>query len=904
MFNRLETGSTPDKTLTPAMRQYVEQKKRVGDAILLFRMGDFYETFYEDAVLCSKVLGIALTSRSKAADPIPLAGIPYHALDAYLRKLVTAGYRVAISEQLEDPKEAKGVVRRDVVRIVTAGTLTEEGLLNERDDNFLAAICIRGDSAGMAMVELASGRFEVLDVSPDTLLDELVRAQVAELLVDDERDGPAQGVAKQVGELCGTTITRRPLHEFSRFQAEKSLLAHFQVSTLAGFGFDCGTGFPTDRIDASLCAAGCVVQYLQETQKTSLGHITALRRRVSGDSLQIDHNSFRSLEIERTLRSGRREGTLLWAVDRTVHPIGGRRLAHWLRAPLTCGADIAARHDAVGYLVDTDLIRAQVRKALKSMADVERIAGRVALGRATPRDLRALGSTLDALPAVGELLGDCRAGILTEAAGDFEGHGDLADLLRRAIRSDPAPTLREGGVMADGFDEELDRLRAIGRDGKGALAEYQQRESKRTGLGSLLRVGFNRVFGYYLEVPNSAKDRVPPEYVRKQTIKNAERYITDELKKYETEVLNAEKRAIELEVQLFERVRQQVADGLQPLMRLAEAIGRLDCLAGLAELAIQRRYVRPEFVSENKLDIRDGRHPVLDQTLADSFVPNDCAMSEPDATLFVITGPNMAGKSTYIRQVALLSLLAQIGSFVPARKMTLSVVDRIFARVGSSDEIMRGRSTFMVEMTETANILHNATERSLVVLDELGRGTSTFDGLSLAWAITEHLASEIKCRCLVATHYHEMTELAQLLKGVRNYNVAVREIAPEPRALARANSPRPADPSHEEGIVFLHAIVEGGASKSYGIHVARLAGIAKPVIERSREVLDELQRGFERESRGAQLSRKKTKDDAQLSLFRQPGDELLDALRDLDIDKLTPLEALRKLAALKERLRE
>ena len=872
------TPATLSDALTPAMRQYIEQKRRVGDAILLFRMGDFYETFYDDAVLCSKVLGIALTSRSKGENAIPLAGIPYHALDSYLGKLVAAGFKVAISEQLEDPKQAKGVVRRDVVRIVTAGTLTDETLLNDRDDNVLASICIRGTEAGLAFVELAGGRFEVVDVSCENLLDQLVRMRPAEVLIDDERGGAAQSIAEQLRRLCGTATTRRALHEFSAFQAEKSLLEHFQVATLAGFGFD--------GITASLCAAGVVLQYLRETQKTALSHIASLRRRATTDHVQIDHNSWRSLEIERTLRGATHEGSLLHAVDRTVHPIGGRRLRHWLRTPLTHPEEILCRQDAVaGFVADT-LARNRIRQRLKGMADIERIAARVALARASPRDLNSLGRTLSVLPSIVEVFSDAGGSFLQTVSTDLSGLTELAELLRRAIRDDPATGLREGGFIAEGYDAELDRLRAIGADGQQWLADYQRRQIERTGIQSL-RAGFNRVFGYYLEIPNSARGQAPPDYIRKQTVKNAERYITEELKNYETEVLTAQERANELEYTLFERVRQQVGEWMQPLMRVADALGRLDCVAGLAELAVERRYVRPMIVEDGRLELHDARHPVLDQTLGDAFVPNDTLMIGPDARVFVITGPNMAGKSTYIRQVALLTLLAQVGSFVPAESMSFSLVDRIFARVGSSDEIMRGQSTFMVEMTEAANILHNATRASLVVLDELGRGTSTFDGLSLAWAITEHLANVVQCRTLVATHYHELTELSALLRNVRNYNVAVREY--------------PATEGREAGIIFLHKIIDGGASQSYGIHVARLAGIPPAVIQRSREVLDELQRGFAKESHSPQLARKKTRDDAQLPLFRDPGEELLEGLRSVDPDRITPIEALQKLQEWKAR---
>jgi DNA mismatch repair protein MutS len=860
------------------MRQYAEQKNRVGDAILLFRMGDFYETFYDDAILCSKVLGIALTSRNKHDDnPVPLAGIPYHALDSYLGRLVAAGYRVAISEQLEDPKQAKGVVRRDVVRIVTAGTLTDENLLDDRDDNVLGCVCVRGSAAGVAVVELASGRLEVAEVTAGDVLDHLIRARPAELLIDDDRSRDVESVADRVREACGAAVTRRPLHEFSAYQAERALLEHFRVATLAGFGFE--------SMDVALCAAGGAIQYLQETQKTALSHITAVRRRQEADHVWIDHSSWRSLEIECTLRGGTHEGSLLHAIDRTVHPLGARKLRHWLREPLRSREKIMGRYDGVALLAGEALMRGRLRQRLRTLADVERITGRVALGRASPRDLNALGRTLQAFPTLGEDLKGCGATLLESVAVDLSGLSELAELLCDAIRDQPPNNLREGGFIADGFDAELDRLRAIGHDGQQWLADYQRRESQRTGIPSL-KAGFNRVFGYYLEISNSARGEVPPEYVRKQTVKNAERYITEELKNYENEVLTAQERAKEMEYTLFERVRGQVAQWTKPLLKAGDALGRLDCLAGLAELAVERRYVRPEIVDDGRLEIRDGRHPVLDQTLGDAFVPNDTLMNE-EACIFIITGPNMAGKSTYIRQVALLTLLAQVGSFVPAESMSFSLLDRIFARVGSTDEIMRGQSTFMVEMTEAANILHNATKSSLVILDELGRGTSTFDGLSLAWAITEHLANSVPCRTLVATHYHEMAELADLLRNVRNYNVAVREYPPTGE--------------RDGGIVFLHKIVEGAASQSYGIHVARLAGIPAPVIERSREVLDELQRAFERESRSPKMAGKKTRDDAQLPLFRDSGEELLQLLREIDLNKTTPMDALQRLQEWKAR---
>jgi len=827
---------------TPAMRQYVEQKQRVGDAILLFRMGDFYETFYEDAILCAKVLGIALTSRAKGENPIPLAGIPYHALDSYLRRLVAAGYKVAISEQLEDSKLAKGVVRRDVVRIVTAGTLTDESLLEERDESTLASICIHGAAAGLAIAELAAGRLEVADVATDALLDELARLRPAELLIDEERGGAGEGLGNELRPLIGAAVTRRPTLEFSTYAAEKTLMDHFAVATLSGFGFGAMT--------PSLCAAGALLQYLHETQRTALRHITTIKHRIAGGHMQLDHFTSAGLEIERTLRGGQREGSLLHAIDRTVHPIGARKLRTWLRRPLVIAGDITARQDAVATLVHDEPCRQRMRQRLRAMTDVERIVARVALARASPRDLAGLCQTLAALPAVAAELSLADDPLLAEIAIDMGGLDDLADMLKRSIRSDAPLSLREGGVIADGYDNELDRLRVISRDGEGWLAEYQRKEVQRTGLPSL-KVGFNRVFGYYIEVPHSGRDRIPPDYVRKQTVKNAERYITEELKRYETDALLAKDRANELEVSLFEQVRERVAACIEPLQRLADALGRLDAIAGLAELAVERRFVRPQLVADGGLEIHDGRHPVLDQTLADAFVPNDTMMSASDARVFIITGPNMAGKSTYIRQVALLTILAQIGSFVPARRMALSLVDRVFARVGSADEIMKGRSTFMVEMTEAANILHNATPQSLVVLDEIGRGTSTFDGLSLAWSITEHLALNLRCRSLVATHYHELIELGKALPSVRNCNAAVRESGGD----------------GQDGIVFLHRIIEGGAGRSYGITVARLAGIPPQIIARSREVLQELQQGFARQRHTPRITVPKRNDEKPLPLF-------------------------------------
>ncbi len=866
--------SGTDAAVTPAMRQYAEQKAQVPDAILFFRMGDFYEMFYEDAKIASRVLGLALTSRSKGESPIPLAGIPYHALESYLSKMVNAGYKVAISEQVEDPKQARGVVKRAIVRIVTPGTLTDEALLDQQADNYLAAISPGNGQVGLACVELSTGAFFAELLDRGQVMDELVRLRPAELLVPETDIDRHDESARQFRELTGGTVCQRAGHVFGPHQAEQTLHKHFGVSTMAGFGFE--------HMDASLCAAGAILDYLQETQKANLFHIVNIRRRTSDQYVQIDHSTWRSLEIERTLRQGTREGSLLGAIDETVNPMGSRLLKRWLCFPLRVAEDIIARQDAISELsTDTARLR-EIRRIIRRIGDFERITARLGLGRASPRDLAGLSRAVSQLQPLREQLGGVTAVMLSQLSESLGGLDELADLLSRSIRPDAPMTMHEGGIIASGYNEELDRIRCIGSDGQRWLADYQAREIQRTGISSL-KVGFNKVFGYYIEVTNTYRSRVPADYVRKQTVKNAERYITDELKRYETGVLTAEERANQLEHELFDEVRGQACRYITALQRAADSVAVIDVLAGLAQVALNRAYTRPELVEADVLEITEGRHPVLEQTLAERFVPNDCAFDESAQRLLIVTGPNMSGKSTYIRQVALLVLVAQTGSFVPAQSMRWGLVDRIFARVGASDEITRGQSTFMVEMIEAANILNNATRQSLIVLDEIGRGTSTFDGLSLAWAITEHIAVNIRCRTLFATHYHELTELAELLGGVKNYNVAVRE--------------------WQDEVVFLHKIVEGGTDKSYGVHVARLAGIPPEVVERSKEVLAELERSFARESRTPRMSRRRTKRDDQMLLFADPNEEIIRKLREVDVDSTTPLDALRILKELQDSAR-
>jgi DNA mismatch repair protein MutS len=882
-MSKANTNSkTATQQLTPAMRQYHEQKAAVPDALLLFRMGDFYELFYEDAEIASRILGIALTSRSK--EPyIPLAGIPYHALESYLPKLVQAGHKVAVSEQTEDPKQAKGVVKREIVRIITAGTLTDDNLLDQSADNYLACVCFREKEVGLAFVELSTGAFQVQQVTPDEIADELVRLQPAELLLADsgiDKQHPLQKIL--AGESDGgqllpeTTITKRSDYLFDSYQAEQTLCKHFGVSTLEGFGFD--------HIDAALSAAGAIIEYLGETQKTSLKHIIKLTRRFPRDYVWIDQSTWRSLEVERTLRSGSTAGSLLKAVDRTASAMGSRCLRRWLIAPLRDPEAISRRQQAIADLLADPHQLQNIREHLDQLADIERITARLGVGRATPRDLVALGRTVQTVDNLAGQLDDFEqqeqmktralCPFLQERREAIKGQRELGDYLTNALSDNPPLTMNEGGIIASGFDEELDRLRCVGTDGQQWLAEFQAREIKRTGIPSL-KVGFNQVFGYYIEITNTHRDRAPAEYVRKQTLKNAERYITEELKNYETEVLTARDKANTREAELFEQIRQYAVEQIARLQTLALAVAEIDAIAGLACLADRQRYVRPEITDQRVLEISEGRHPVLEQTLAEKFVPNDTTLGRnKDAlnSLMIITGPNMAGKSTYIRQIALLTLLAQTGSFVPAAAMRFKPVDRIFARVGASDEITRGQSTFMVEMTEAANILNNAGPDSLVIIDELGRGTSTFDGLALAWALAEHLANRIGCLAFFATHYHELTQLEQYLKGVVNYNVAVREWAEE--------------------VIFLHRIVPGSADRSYGVHVAKLAGVNSEVIYRSREILAELESNFSSTSRAPKRAAKRTRPDDQMMLFSDPQEEVLKEIRQTDPDNLTPLQAL------------
>lgn len=851
--------------VSPMMQQYFDAKAACPDALLLFRMGDFYELFYDDAKTAARVLGLALTSRDKGENPVPMAGFPYHQLESYLGKLIGSGLRAAICEQMEDPRQAKGIVKREVTRIVSPGTLTDDALLDPRKSNFLAAIVAGGekpaDIVGVAWVELSTGRFLAAQFPRSRLADELARIAPVECLVADDEASSAWPLAD------GVVQTRRPAWSFAHRAACESLEKHFGTNTLAGYGF-------ADDDVAAVRAAGAVLDYLTETQKSSLAHIDRLTPYRSGTALEIDESTRRSLEISRTLREGSREGSLLAVLDRTITAMGSRLLAEWVANPLTSQEAIESRLDAVGEWVSHQGPATELREQLRKVYDVERLLARVSTGRATPRDLSFLGRTLRTLPAIKARLTSRSSALLNRLEGELDLCPDVRSKLEAALEDDCPLVSKEGGFVRAGFSPELDALRELASGGKQWIARYQADEAARCGIPSL-KVGFNSVFGYYLEITHTHRDKVPEHYIRKQTVKNAERYITPELKEYEEKVLAADDKAKELEHELFLELREAVAAAARRLRASADVLAQVDVLAALASLASDRGYCRPRLSDVPVLHIADGRHPVLDALRPDgSFVPNDLAAGPDDGLVLLITGPNMAGKSTYIRQVALIVLMAQVGSFVPASSATIGLADRIFARVGASDELSRGQSTFMVEMTETARILNTATARSLVILDEIGRGTSTYDGVSLAWSVVEYLHDHVGCRTLFATHYHELTDLAQSLAQVRNLNVAVRE--------------------WQDELVFLHKIVAGAADKSYGIHVARLAGVPREVLERAKQVLARLEDDHLDERGKSKLARrsKLRNGDLQLTLFGPAEHPLLDKIRAVDVNHLTPLEAL------------
>ncbi len=876
--------------LTPMLQQYLEIKNQHPETILFYRMGDFYEMFFDDAVEAAKILGITLTSRGNKGDEerIPMCGVPHHSASSYLARLIKAGKRVAICEQMEDPGQSKGLVRREVVRVVSPGLILEDQLLEDKENLFLAAIARHDKLLGLSLLDLSTGEFAAGEFTgQEQLLDELCRINPSEILLPaqpEESGNPGRGEAVSplaetdlAARLPRCCLTFRPAEEFQAARGRELLLEHFRTVNLAGFG--------CEHFQAGLGAAGALLSYLQQTQKSELSHLEKLRPIEHENVLLLDESSRRNLELNTTISDGRREGSLLDTLDLTRTPMGARQLKKSLLSPLKDVQAINQRLDAVeSLLLDPELSR-RLDTALATVYDLERLNSRAVLGRANARDLAALGTSLAQLPPIKELLSDC-SGLLGELGREIDDLAELHQLLTTAIRDDAPVSLREGNLIRPGFNAELDELASIQRDGKELIAGLEARERERTGIGNL-KVGYNRVFGYYLEVSRGKLAEVPDDFIRKQTLVNAERFITPELKEFESKVSGAEERRLELEYRLFCEIRDRVAAAGSRILQSAACLALIDMLAALARCAAQFRYTRPEVNNDPQIVIAEGRHPVIERSLPPGrFVPNDIHLDQGDKEVMIITGPNMAGKSTVLRQSALIVLMAQMGSFVPAERATIGVVDRIFTRVGAMDDLRRGQSTFMVEMSETANILNNATPQSLVILDEIGRGTSTFDGLAIAWAVAESLVHKdgLGVKTMFATHYHELTELAATEDRVHNFHIAVRE--------------------WNDSIVFLHKLLPGGVSRSYGIQVAALAGVPPPVVARAKELLHNIEQGeFTRQGQpriaGAGADEPGTAHPSQLRLFSE-DDPLRRRLAEVTPDNLAPLDALKILYELKQ----
>jgi DNA mismatch repair protein MutS len=869
-----------DTSPTPMMEQYFRIKELHRDALLFFRLGDFYEMFYEDAKVAAPVLDIALTSRQK----VPMCGVPYHAVTSYLPKLLRAGFKVAICEQVEDPKAAKGVVRREVIKVLTPGTAVEVETEEAKEGTFIASLALDDGGWGLALVDLAAGEVRTIEgtwAEAKVLADELFKAAPKEVLYPEGTDDALRRVLPIDGE-GGAALSPAEGWLFDPPQAARVVLEHFGARSLAGFGLE--------EKPRAVAAAGALIAYVKRVRQDSLALVHRISYLNPAGELVLDATTVRNLELVRNLRDGRLKGTLLDVVDFTVTAPGGRLLRAWLLRPLRDAAAIVARQDAVAEALGATIARRELRETLKGVLDLERLAGKIALGAAHPRDLVALKRSLAPLPHVRRDLASLSSGLFKAMTERWDDGADIADLVDRAILDEPAFLLTEGGIIRDAWNADLDDLRAVSRSGKTFIAQLESRERERTGIGSL-KVRFNKVFGYYIEVTKPHLPQVPADYMRKQTLVNSERFLTPELKEYEDKVLHAEERIGLLEHRLFLEVREAVARETPRLQRIAAAVAALDVLLGLAECAARRNYVRPAVDDGDTIRIEAGRHPVIETSQAEPFIPNDLELDVAGNQILIITGPNMGGKSTFLRQAALIVLLGQMGSFVPAKSATLGLVDRVFTRIGAMDFLSVGQSTFMVEMLETAAILHNATSKSLILLDEVGRGTSTFDGLSIAWAVAErlHEREEVRPKTLFATHYHELTELALTLPRIKNFHVSVKEWKDE--------------------VIFLRRIVAGPSDRSYGIHVAKLAGIPRDVIDRAREILFNLEKQ-ELDERGLPRLANRGRpsgDRDQLFLFAEDREaallrEMKEEIGALDLASLTPLEALNVLAGLKDRL--
>ncbi|MCU0538670.1 MAG: DNA mismatch repair protein MutS [Desulfobacterales bacterium] len=855
---------------TPMLRQYLQIKGDYPDAILFYRMGDFYEMFFEDAETAARVLDITLTSRNKNDEsPVPMCGVPYRAATGYIARLIENGFKVAVCDQVEDPAAAKGLVKREVVRVITPGMIIDEEFLDARSHNFILALARSGPLSGLAYLDISTGIFRVTEsTDAEAIREELHRVGPKEVLLPES--ARSEGDDRLVGSAAATYLEDR---DFDYARAYRRLTDQFQTINLEGFG--------CEHFRAGVAAAGALMAYVAETQKQKTAHITRLESYGLGGCLVVDQTSRLNLELIRSLRTGSRRGSLLAVLDHTRTPMGARLFQSWLLSPLSEREPILERQAAVAAARERVLVRRALREVLASVADLERLGSKTVMNRVNARDLTALRRSLQALPAIWSELGGFSDPLL-QPPGPIEALSELAALIERAIREDAPPTIHEGHMIKPGFHPELDELVAIGRDTKGYLARLEQREREATGINTL-KVSYNRVFGYYIEVPKARAHQTPGHYVRKQTLVNAERYITDELKGFETKVLGAEQARAELEHRLFQEIREAAAAQYPRLQEAARFLARLDCLLNLAEVADRNHYCRPAILDEGRILIDEGRHPVVEKTIGgERFVPNSIEMDDTANQVLIITGPNMAGKSTVLRQTALLVIMAQMGGFVPARKAALGIVDRIFTRVGALDNLSQGQSTFMVEMQETANILNHATGRSLVVLDEIGRGTSTYDGLSIAWAVAEYLhdLNGAGVKTLFATHYHELTDLADRKPRVKNFSIAVKE--------------------WNDDIIFLHKLVPGGTNRSYGIQVARLAGVPPPVIGRAKKILFGIESGEHGAPAVSTAGRSAKPVPTQLDLFRTTEAKVLELLRAADLEQLTPLEAMNLLSRLQE----
>ena len=876
--------------LSPMMAQYMETKKQYHDCILFYRLGDFYEMFFDDALTASKELEITLTGKECGLEErAPMCGVPYHAVDSYLSRLVQKGYKVAIAEQMEDPKLAKGLVKREVIRVVTPGTITSTQALDETKNNYLMGIVYLADKMGVSVVDNTTGDFLVTEVSTDrALFDEINKFSPAEVICNDAFS--MSGISlEDLKDRYHFTVSTLDSHFFQDESCRKLLREHFKVGSLEGLGlgdYDCG-----------VIAAGAVLQYLYETQKSTLDHLTTIVPYATGNYMVLDSSTRRNLELLETMREKQKRGSLLWVLDKTRTAMGARLLRAWIEQPLIRKEEILKRQNAIEELNLNYISREELGEYLNPVYDLERLIGRISYKTANPRDLLAFRNSIAMVPHIKQLLGEFTSDALKELTEELDPLEDLNDLISRAIVEEPPITVREGGMIKDGYNEEADRLRHAKTEGKTWLAELEARERDSTGIKNL-KVKYNKVFGYYFEVTNSFKDLVPEYFIRKQTLTNAERYTTDELKNLEDVIMGAEDKLFSLEYDLFCEVRDAIAAEVVRIQKTARAIAAVDVFVSLSTVATRNNYVKPQINEKGSIQIKGGRHPVVEKMMWDDmFVSNDTTLDNSKNRISIITGPNMAGKSTYMRQTALIVLMAQIGSFVPADQANIGICDRIFTRVGASDDLASGQSTFMVEMTEVANILRNATRNSLLILDEIGRGTSTFDGLSIAWAVVEHISNTrlLGAKTLFATHYHELTELEGLMSGVTNYCIAVKE--------------------QGDDIVFLRKIVKGGADKSYGIQVAKLAGVPDSVINRAKELVEQLvdsdlaARTREIAEGSAPAGHKPVPkpDDvemSQLTLFDTVReDDIIEELKNLELGNMTPIDALNTLYRMQTKLK-